>query len=1375
MAYQPQMNADSLTLYIGACAVGKAVAASTDLTNILFTQLPGQPAPTALTADDVGLPIAICGGGPVDPLMPPPYFVQGGMFHTTIAAVISPTECTLAAAPTTGIYNTGFATVIVYRPCPFANDTSTNQLAFGLQRSIAPGTSDTLDFCVINRDNDYVDRFTVICNGQPVYLTRTDDSGVTEEFGGYIDSLTTSSFPGVNQVYSWSAKCTSWQGLARRRKVPPAIPQQFTNVNGDVVFRTLVLDYLRDDSVSASGPTAPPVNLDAPIGADIGQLLDQLVGLVSDQTTAWYWTSDAWRNYILTTRTATSAPWDVEDGSDLLSGDEPLLQSITETHNQLANNIFAIGQNTLLNALNATFTGTPDADTTFNTPLIIGAAPVIKLNGNPQSVGLLGVDTGKDWYWSQGSTVITQDSGGTPILESDTLLVAYATSTPAVAMAPNVASLQTLQGIEGTSANYDYSIAISRPILPADLLAFCTAYEIEYGEPAKTVQLYTLRPGLEVGQLQTIDLAQAGISGTFLIATVQVSIIGGNTLLWTYTAFGGANIGNAITAMVQFINRGQATLSIITPLTPITGSPTPQAGNYASGTADTGGGGLPLSYPSTVNQGDLLFVIAAKNTGGNPQIVTDSQGNTYTQAVIAQNPGSFPNVVAILWAIASATGPVEVTCNTAKYVTIGAISGIDPTIPVGTTASSSGSAPAITVAPSNGGVVVTGMCMDATADVPTVTPPEQLVGYSLNGGPASDCAGALDIQSAAGTFTSSLASAALNPIYVSVCFNRAAATAPPVQTVNVPGNPQGTVTHVTGALGSDLPVLGNGGPDVKSGDAGQLVPAGGTTGQVLSKLSGADFHADWETVAGTGTVTHTGTLSSGLPVLGNGGADIVVGVAGQLVPPGGAAGQVLAKTTDSDFDADWQTLGLGPVPVVVQSAAAAGASTLAFGSAVQEGNLLVVFISLSGGTGAWTVTDTLGTTYAQVATGTNGSTPTTGTFFTGIAPSAGANTVVIAGVVGGFAGPGLCLMEIAGSDGTIEAFTTASGTTAPAVTTLTDNGLIIVGVSAPGDPETFAATAPAVIEASDAGHSFAWALAVASMPTSTAGSYTPGVSTSSTTALIISMALRTFHGPTLPPGGTTGQVLTKTSDVDFEAAWGTSSGVTVTTKGDLQGFSTVPARVPVGADGEVLTADSSAAAGVSWQAGGGGSGGTVPTSGWSGVNGIVYNDFPTPQTLGFFVIDSGSLNWRFVSQSLSTGIPYTWIVTVRFFDPNNSNSQTMGIYLSDGTKLIGFEMLNQGSSVNRLRVERMNSVTSDNTTVAGPTANLTPFFLVSFKVTNDGTNRTFFYYSAGAWVQFYQEASGSFLTETVIGVGGLSAVGSAGAVVAGEIVAWSLA
>jgi len=94
-------------------------------------------------------------------------------------------------------------------------------------------------------------------------------------------------------------------------------------------------------------------------------------------------------------------------------------------------------------------------------------------------------------------------------------------------------------------------------------------YETSYGNPATTCTLYTLIPGLATGQLQSITLPAASISGSFLIATVQVTV-DHNVLVWQYTAFGGANIGDSITGLVQFINRGQTSAGITKPVPVIT-------------------------------------------------------------------------------------------------------------------------------------------------------------------------------------------------------------------------------------------------------------------------------------------------------------------------------------------------------------------------------------------------------------------------------------------------------------------------------------------------------------------------------------------------------------------------------------------------------------------------------------------------------------------------------------------------------------------------------------------------------------------------------------------------------------------------------------
>jgi len=64
-------------------------------------------------------------------------------------------------------------------------------------------------------------------------------------------------------------------------------------------------------------------------------------------------------------------------------------------------------------------------------------------------------------------------------------------------------------------------------------------------------------------------------------------------------------------------------------------------------------------------------------------------------------------------------------------------------------------------------------------------------------------------------------------------------------------------------------------------------------------------------------------------------------------------------------------------------------------------------------------------------------------------------------------------------------------------------------------------------------------------------------------------------------GGTTGQFLKKNSNTDMDFVWGTAGGP-LTTKGDLYTYSTTDARLPVGTNGFLLQADSTAATGLSY-------------------------------------------------------------------------------------------------------------------------------------------------------------------------------------------------
>jgi hypothetical protein len=103
-----------------------------------------------------------------------------------------------------------------------------------------------------------------------------------------------------------------------------------------------------------------------------------------------------------------------------------------------------------------------------------------------------------------------------------------------------------------------------------------------------------------------------------------------------------------------------------------------------------------------------------------------------------------------------------------------------------------------------------------------------------------------------------------------------------------------------------------------------LVPAGGTGGQVLAKVSETDYHLEWidqtggTSGGGTGTAGTSGTSgTSGIDgtsgTNGTSGTSGVNGADGIGIPTAGTTGQVLVKSSEVDYEVEWadQTGGGG--------------------------------------------------------------------------------------------------------------------------------------------------------------------------------------------------------------------------------------------------------------------------------------------------------------------------------------------------------------------------------------------------------------------------------------------------------------------------------
>ena len=1056
--FSPTYRADSLHLWIGTWGTGRATASSTTLDLCAFPILPGATSAVQFTAADVGCPIAIVGAGPVDPLTPGIYGIPGSTFVTTIAAYVSPSHVTLTDAPPTSFYNSGVNNVAVYRKCVCVMD------SIQFSPTIAPGTNDALQFATLDnplQGYDYLVRNQVICKGQPVLLTSDDPdfSDNTAVFGGLIDILnvsnqmsTSGSGPSggsgltaptnanLGYPFSFSAQCRSWDSIASRRIVQPERATKYTAMDAGVIMNLVVVTNLNDEGIAfendvppiSTSPLVsglPVIDFGVPAGAYIIDLLNQLVSQMNsaDPTKVYFWYTDAWRTIHLSEQTVTAAPWDVDDtmGS---AGNALLASSTVQSANQYSNQCYVIAPEFLGNFATVIFIG--DGTTTnFNLPSAAVSPPTATIGITDQTIGVLNVDTGKDWYWAQGSSVFTQDAVAAPLAAGVQMAVHYQLSQPAVGVAVNAEGLAERVIVEGTGALYQSSTTFSQPIDQTDLLNYAETLAAEFGTIPQQIPLSTIRPGLKVGQFQTIKLASTGISGTFLIASINMVTVQ-NIITWNYVAIGGSNIGDQVTAWTKFINRGHSTLSLTTPTSPISGS----GGAYADvrpiiidhtqvggGTEDetdfpfllwgtfsqlrtVANGGMVQSssgydivvstdtlgvsvqnfdlafwdgttgqiamwvrIPTLSHMADTVLYLCAGNPAINaylgvpgfvwsPQIQQVNTPNPNYHGVYHLNETTGPyadetqygnDSTAALTAYPSqTTGPWGngqdftsahgIRLTTSVLVSDGDIfhqnnivtfsvwvktagqtgakgyllANADPSLgargvyigietsgkaflgtnnwPMGETVQDSGSS----IADSNWHLVhgvVTGT--DSTLYVDGVQVATTATGFTAGFFVNTIYSTIGDIYPGAGFFLSgsvlaephalqwALSAGWINTEWLnqkqSQTFFRVGNPAAPVPIV---GNPQGTVTHTTGGLTANLPVVGNGGADIKSGTR-----TGNTT----------------ELVSATGAAT------SGGPLIYDASGNAEAGAAGQLVPSGGTAGEVLTKNSSTNYDTSW--------------------------------------------------------------------------------------------------------------------------------------------------------------------------------------------------------------------------------------------------------------------------------------------------------------------------------------------------------------------------------------------------------------------------------------------------------------------------------------
>jgi len=141
-----------------------------------------------------------------------------------------------------------------------------------------------------------------------------------------------------------------------------------------------------------------------------------------------------------------------------------------------------------------------------------------------KSVGIKGVDTGKDFYWNAGDPTISQDSTGTKLTSSQTLSVTYIGEFPTVVTSRNDAQISYEKTSDGSTGIIEHVETDATITSLSGGYAKASQLLTRYGQQGIQAQFTMLQTGYAPGQLVPVNLPDFGLNNTsMLIETVSAS------------------------------------------------------------------------------------------------------------------------------------------------------------------------------------------------------------------------------------------------------------------------------------------------------------------------------------------------------------------------------------------------------------------------------------------------------------------------------------------------------------------------------------------------------------------------------------------------------------------------------------------------------------------------------------------------------------------------------------------------------------------------------------------------------------------------------------------------------------------------------------
>lgn len=346
--------------------------------------------------------------------------------------------------------------------------------------------------------------------GQPISVW---DENMNLIFGGYLESVQ-EQFIGDNNNNFITHKISAIDNhyLANKRRVIKAFKEELVTDCVD-----WILDNVLDDEGITLGEITPStVEITKVCNfMPVNQALDELAEAVGY---TWFISHD--KKLYFVDRVTYVSPFNITFINNYCSYVKNESFEVVDGNQEYRNVQYIKGSKERTDLQTESFKG--DGETqTFTVAYPINEEPTIEVNGVSKTVGIKGVDTTEDWFWSKNDNTFTQKSDATKLTSSDKVTIQYYGTYNITVKSADYEAIANRAALEGTSGIVEESTDDNTLTTKEDALKRANDLLTTYAVEGKIITFETFTSGLESGQLIHIEFAAHNLDHDCLITEVK--------------------------------------------------------------------------------------------------------------------------------------------------------------------------------------------------------------------------------------------------------------------------------------------------------------------------------------------------------------------------------------------------------------------------------------------------------------------------------------------------------------------------------------------------------------------------------------------------------------------------------------------------------------------------------------------------------------------------------------------------------------------------------------------------------------------------------------------------------------------------------------